>query len=203
LPVTAAPLPKPEEFVIFVDATNALMPKALFDSPLVRLPSDKYPNAELEDEFAQEKRACDPIAVLLLPRSNEPPAPSPNMELLVPVPPPPPKFKLLTVLNPIRLTLVKVGLVVRTTDPLPVDVVTPVPPLATGSAVPEYARVNVPLLVTGLLVTVNIAGADNPTELTVPPAPAGTAHFPSPLQNVVPDAEVPPLRFATGRFPVA
>jgi hypothetical protein len=64
-----------------------------------------------------------------------------------------------------------VGLTAKTTPPDPVEDVTPVPPLATGSAVPEYERVSVPLPVTGLPVTVKIEGADNPTEVTVPPPP--------------------------------
>jgi hypothetical protein len=38
-------------------------------------------------------------------------------------------------------------------------------------------------------------------EVTVP-APEGVAHVPSPLQNVVEEAPVPPLRFVTGRLPV-
>ena len=43
------------------------------------------------------------------------------------------------------------------------------------------------------------------TEVTVPdpplPPPAGTAHTPSPRQNVVDPAFDPELRLATGRFP--
>jgi len=34
------------------------------------------------------------------------------------------------------------------------------------------------------------------------PDPAGVAHVPSPLQNVLEDADVPEFRFATGKFPV-
>jgi hypothetical protein len=78
---------------------------------------------------------------------------------------------LLTVASPVIVGVAIVGLVERTLLPEPVEVVTPVPPLATGSAVPEYERVSVPVPVTGLPVTVNIAGADNPTEVTVPPPP--------------------------------
>jgi hypothetical protein len=59
----------------------------------------------------------------------------------------------------------------RTTELAPDDVVTPVPPLATGNAVPEYDSVNVPDVVTGDPVTVNIAGADNATLVTVPEPP--------------------------------
>ena len=34
------------------------------------------------------------------------------------------------------------------------------------------------------------------------PLPAGVAHVPSPLQNVLDDADVPEFRFVTGKFPV-
>lgn len=37
---------------------------------------------------------------------------------------------------------------------------------------------------------------------TISHDPAGVAQVPSPLQNVVPEAEVPELRLATGRFHV-
>ena len=42
------------------------------------------------------------------------------------------------------------------------------PPLASGSAVPEYVSAKVPVLVTGLPETVNTAGADSATLVTVP-----------------------------------
>ena len=62
---------------------------------------------------------------------------------------------------------------------------------------------NVPDVVTGLPPTVKKAGADNPTDVTVPePPPAGVAQDPSPRQNVELDAPVPLLRFPTGRLPV-
>lgn len=76
-----------------------------------------------------------------------------------------------------------------------------VPPLATGNAVPEYDSVNVPLVVTGLLVTVKMLGALNPTLVTVP-EPDGDAQVPSPRQNVLDDALVPPFRLDTGKLPV-
>jgi hypothetical protein len=44
-----------------------------------------------------------------------------------------------------------------------------------------------------------------PTDVTVPeppPPPAGVAQVPSPRQNVVADAPVPPLRLVTGKLPV-
>jgi hypothetical protein len=67
--------------------------------------------------------------------------------------------------------------------------------------VPEYDSVSVPLVVTGLLVTVKILGALNPTLVTVP-EPAGDAQVPSPRQNVLADALVPLLRLDTGKLPV-
>jgi hypothetical protein len=44
----------------------------------------------------------------------------------------------------------------------------------------------------------------HPTLVTVPepPPPAGVAQVPSPLQNVVLEADVPLLRLVTGKFPV-
>jgi hypothetical protein len=66
----------------------------------------------------------------------------------------------------------EVPLLVKT-FPFAPGAVNPVPPFAAGNAVPEYARDNVPAPVTGLPVTVNKAGAVNPTEVTVP-AEAGT-----------------------------
>jgi len=44
--------------------------------------------------------------------------------------------------------------------------------------------------------TVNV-----PAAVTLP-EPAGVAHVPSPLQNVLEDADVPEFRLATGKFPV-
>jgi hypothetical protein len=54
------------------------------------------------------------------------------------------------------------------TFPFAPGAVNPVPPFAAGNAVPEYVRANVPAPVTGLPVTVNNAGAVNPTDVTVP-----------------------------------
>ena len=48
------------------------------------------------------------------------------------------------------------------------------PPLATGSAVPEYPSVNVPDDVTGVPLTDKKPGADNPTDVTVPEPPPET-----------------------------
>jgi hypothetical protein len=48
-----------------------------------------------------------------------------------------------------REGVVREGEVERTTDPEPVEVVVPVPPLATGSAVPEYVIASVPEVVNG------------------------------------------------------
>jgi hypothetical protein len=62
-----------------------------------------------------------------------------------------------------------VGLVERTVLPEPVEVVTPVPPLATGKAVPDKPIANVPLVVTGEPVTDKNAGTVAATDVTVPP----------------------------------
>ena len=67
-----------------------------------------------------------------------------------------------------RMGVTSEGDVDKTTEPVPVDVVTPVPPLSTGNAVPEYESANVPEVVTGLPDTERNVGADNATELTVP-----------------------------------
>jgi hypothetical protein len=53
-----------------------------------------------------------------------------------------------------------------------VRVVAPVPPLATGSAVPEREIASVPELVIGLPVTDRKAGTVAATEVTVPVPPA-------------------------------
>ena len=55
--------------------------------------------------------------------------------------------------------------------------------------------------ITGVVPPVDVIRFVVPlTEVT--PVPAGVAHEPSPLQNVVDEAEVPELRFVTGKFPV-
>lgn len=72
----------------------------------------------------------------------------------------------------------------------------------------EAAMFGVPLrLITGVEVAVEIDIVNPATELfaltdVTVPAPAGTAHVPSPRQNVPLEALVPELRFVTGRFPV-
>ena len=63
----------------------------------------------------------------------------------------------------------RVGEVLNTTSPVPVLLVTPVPPLSTGKAVPEYVSASVPDPLTGEPPTVKNAGAVNPTDVTVPP----------------------------------
>jgi len=54
----------------------------------------------------------------------------------------------------------------------PVDAVTPVPPFATGKAVPEYVIAIVPLVVMGTPETDRNAGTVASTEVTVPPLAA-------------------------------
>lgn len=73
------------------------------------------------------------------------------------------------------------GLVERTTFPLPVEVVTPVPPLTTGNAVPDNVIANVPLVVIGEPATDKNDGTVAATLVTVP--------APLPL-NVVQSAEL-------------
>ena len=50
------------------------------------------------------------------------------------------------------------------TTELAVNVLVPVPPLDTGTGVPEYVSAKVPVVVTGLPVTVNAAGAVSATD---------------------------------------
>jgi hypothetical protein len=64
-----------------------------------------------------------------------------------------------------------VGEVDNTTLPVPVEVVTPVPPLSTGKAVPLYEIANVPDVVMGDPVTDKNEGTVAATEVTVPPPP--------------------------------
>jgi hypothetical protein len=68
-----------------------------------------------------------------------------------------------------------VGEVDKTVLPVPVEVVTPVPPFATGKAVPEYAIASVPAVVIGEPVTDKNDGTVAATEDTVPIAPAELA----------------------------
>jgi hypothetical protein len=60
---------------------------------------------------------------------------------------------------------------------------------------------SVPVLVIGEPLIEKPLGTVAATLVTVP-APAGTAHVPSPLQKVPALAFVPELRFVIGRFPV-
>ena len=64
----------------------------------------------------------------------------------------------------------KVGEVDKTTEPVPVEDVTPVPPLATGSAVPDQVTANVPRVVRGLPDTDKIVGTVIATDETEPVA---------------------------------
>jgi hypothetical protein len=82
--------------------------------------------------------------------------------------------------------------------PVP-NAVIPVPPLATGKAVPEYVMARVPEDVIGLPAMLKMLGTVAAT-LVTEPAPAA-AHVPSPRQKVDTEAEVPELRLVTGRLP--
>lgn len=100
-----------------------------------------------------------------------------------------------------RLGVVRAGLLDRTTDPVPVELVTPVPPLATGSvpltwvvrltpdSVPPRVKlpveVTVPVKVMPLTVPVPL------TEVTVPPEPVAEMVIdPAPLEMLTPDPAV-------------
>ena len=61
-----------------------------------------------------------------------------------------------------------VGLVESTVLPVPVEVVTPVPPLTTGRAVPERVIAKVPVVVIGLPATLKKVGTVAATLVTVP-----------------------------------
>ena len=76
-----------------------------------------------------------------------------------------------------RVGVVRVGDVDKTTPPVPVDAdVEPVPPLAVGSAVPEYVIASVPEEVIGDPDIERNDGTDAATEVTVPvPGDAGVA----------------------------
>ena len=90
-----------------------------------------------------------------------------------------------------RLGVVKVGLLERTTEPVPVEVVTPVPPLATG-------RVPVTPLVKGKPVAlVKVADVGVPSTGVTKVGDVDNTTDPVPVEVVVP---VPPL--ATGKVPV-
>jgi hypothetical protein len=74
-----------------------------------------------------------------------------------------------------RSGVTSVGEVLRTTLPVPVLVVTPVPPLRTGRAVPERPIAKVPVVVTGEPEMLRNAGTVAATLVTVP-APLTVVH---------------------------
>ena len=102
-----------------------------------------------------------------------------------------------------------VGEVDNTLLPEPVEDVTPVPPFATGKTpvtpevkltpVTEPLSVKFPELVTAPDRVNPLTVPVPPTEVTVP---GGTAHVPSPRQNVLVVALVPLFRLPTGKLPV-
>lgn len=63
-------------------------------------------------------------------------------------------------------------------DSTPYGVVVPVPPLATGSAIPLKVTARVPDVVTGEPLTDRKVGTVSATELTVPPPPEPPTHAP-------------------------
>ena len=126
------------------------------------------------------------------------PSPRQNVEELADVP----LFRLATGRFPVTSELSEtappadqVEVAVRRTIPV---VVSP----STAARSSARASVMLPEVVIGPPETVIPAeGAVRFTEVTVP-APDGEAQTPSPRQNVVADAFVPPFRFPTGRLPV-
>ena len=91
-----------------------------------------------------------------------------------------------------RTGVTNVGLSDNTTLPVPVEVVVPVPPLATWSAVPESVIASVPEVVIGLPEILKNAGTDAATLVTVPVV--GVVHdigVPTPPPEVNTCPEVP------------
>ena len=79
----------------------------------------------------------------------------------------PDKTKLVPEATPI-IGVTNVGLELRTTEPLPVLLVVPVPPLSTGKAVPDNETLIVPEAVTGLPDTAKKLGTVTAILVTVP-----------------------------------
>ena len=67
-----------------------------------------------------------------------------------------------------RIGVTSVGVVAKTTEPVPVAVVDPVPPFKIGSAVPDRPIARVPEEVTGDPDIERNAGTDKPTDVTDP-----------------------------------
>ena len=97
------------------------------------------------------------------------------------------------------------GDVSRTFAPEPVEVVTPVPPLATGKAVPDRPIANVPLVVTGEPEIDKNDGTVAATLVTVPPAVPFDTAVTNPLALTVTLAFVnePTLALTVASVPVA
>lgn len=98
-----------------------------------------------------------------------------------------------------RFGVVSVGLVESTTEPLPVEVVTPVPPFATASVPP---KVSVPLVVIGEPLKVRpVVPPDAATLVTVPVPPvAAIVMLPLPLVTLIPE---PAVSVVLDKLPVA
>jgi hypothetical protein len=92
-----------------------------------------------------------------------------DVELIDPV-----TVKVVAPANP-NVGLESEGLLCKTTLPVPVEVVLPVPPLAIGKAVPDKVIARVPLLVIGEPLILKNVGTDAATEVTVP-EPGGVVH---------------------------
>jgi hypothetical protein len=103
------------------------------------------------------------------------------------------------------LGVVSVGDVPKTPAPEPVDVVAPVPPLATGNAVPDRLIANVPLVVIGEPEIDKNAGTVAATDVTLPPAGPLEAAVTNPLELTVTLAFVnePTFAFTVAKVPAA
>ena len=114
------------------------------------------------------------------------------------VPSPLQKVELLALVPLFRLVTGRLPLTSAVSDTAANDGAPPALPCNTVVVVPREPRVETavvfPPITNWLIVSV-------PPAVTFP-LPAGVAHVPSPRQKVELDADVPELRFVTGKFPV-
>lgn len=75
-----------------------------------------------------------------------------------------------------KFGVTSVGEVANTFEPLPVEVVVPVPPLATGRAVPDRVILTLGVVVGLTTVAERNVGTVAATEVTVPPETTGVVH---------------------------
>ena len=125
---------------------------------LVAVPPEGVPNAPPFTTGA-------PAVPTLTAKAVATPVPSPETPVEIGRPVALVKVALVGVPN---IGVTNVGLVDNTVLPVPVEVVTPVPPLATGNAVPDKVIANVPLVVIGEPATDKNVGTVAATLVTVP-----------------------------------